>query len=62
MFLTDAQLTTLTGYKVKAKRIEALKDMHIPFILNARGHIIVRTDYDVNRRVRQDAFVPGEVS
>lgn len=61
LFLTDDELTVLTGYKVKPKRLEALARMKIPHELNGRGHIIVRRDYDTNKRPH-DQFVAGEVS
>ena len=61
LFLTDEELTELTGYRVKPKRLEALRDMRIPHTVNARGRIVVRRDYNVNRE-RADEFIPGEVS
>lgn len=41
MFLTDAEIATLTGRKVKAKQIAALRAMGIAFYVNAVGKPIV---------------------
>lgn len=41
MFLTDAQMTTLTGRKTKKARIKALRTMFIPFYVNAIGEPVV---------------------
>jgi len=41
MFLTDAELATLTGRKLKRLQIEALRKMGVPFLVNACGKPVV---------------------
>lgn len=41
MFLTADELVTLTGRKRASRQIEALKAMHIPFLVNALGQPVV---------------------
>lgn len=60
LFLTDEELTALTGYKVKPKRLEALRKMRIPYTENPRGQIVVLANYYEGHR--HDEFVPGEVA
>jgi hypothetical protein len=42
-FLTRDDVATLTGCKLKGKQIEALRKMHLPFFVNARGIPVVPT-------------------
>ena len=41
MFLTDKEVAILTGRKMKGRQIEALRQMGVPFRINATGHAIV---------------------
>lgn len=41
LFLTDDELTKLTGWKQKGRQKRALQRMNVPFILNAVGEILV---------------------
>lgn len=41
MFLTEAQLVRLTGWKLKSKQIEWLRHQAIPHRVNATGHPVV---------------------
>jgi hypothetical protein len=41
MFLTDAELVTLTGRKIKSLQIEALRKMGLTFWVNAAGRPVV---------------------
>ena len=41
MFLSTEELVQLTGRKVKAKQIQALRVMAIPFFVNALGQPVV---------------------
>lgn len=41
MFLSQAELTTLTGRKTKSKQIEALRKMSVVFFVNAAGRPVV---------------------
>lgn len=41
MFLTEEELAILTGRKMKGRQIEALRQMGVPFRINATGHAIV---------------------
>ncbi|VVE20369.1 DUF4224 domain-containing protein [Pandoraea cepalis] len=40
-FLTPEEIRYLTGRQVKAKQVDALRRMGIPFFVNARGMAIV---------------------
>lgn len=40
-FLDDAELEKLTGRKMKKYQIAALRQMGIPFFVNATGHPVV---------------------
>lgn len=40
-FLSDADLRTLTGWKLKSRQILWLKAQGIPFRVNATGHPVV---------------------
>ncbi len=44
LFLTAQELSTLTGRKLRKRQIEALRNMHIPFHVNAIGHPVVTRD------------------
>ncbi|WP_330995859.1 DUF4224 domain-containing protein [Burkholderia territorii] len=41
MFLSPVELVVLTGRKVKAKQVEALRRMGVPFFINACGRAVV---------------------
>ncbi|REE20712.1 uncharacterized protein DUF4224 [Paraburkholderia sp. BL27I4N3] len=41
MFLSSSELVVLTGRKIKAKQIEALRRMGIAFFVNAAGRPVV---------------------
>lgn len=41
MFLDEKELIVLTGRKMKSKQIAALRDMGVPFRVNASGHPVV---------------------
>lgn len=41
MFLTDDEVSRLTGRKMKGAQIDALRLMGIPFFMNATGHAVV---------------------
>jgi hypothetical protein len=41
MFLTADDLAELTGRKIKSKQIEALRQMGLPFHVNAAGKPVV---------------------
>lgn len=41
LFLTDEEIVTLTGRRLKSKQIEWLKLQGIPFRTNATGHPVV---------------------
>jgi hypothetical protein len=41
MFLTQDELVTLTGRKIKSKQIEVLREMGLPFWVNAVGKPVV---------------------
>ena len=41
MFLNDDELVKLTGRKMKARQIEALRSMGLPFFINAIGQPVV---------------------
>jgi len=40
-FLSNQELVLLTGRKIKAKQIQALRSMAIPFFVNALGRPVV---------------------
>lgn len=40
-FLSPEDVATLTGCKIRARQIEALKRMRLPFFVNARGVPVV---------------------
>ncbi|WP_369065022.1 DUF4224 domain-containing protein [Burkholderia gladioli] len=41
MFLSPIELVVLTGRKVKAKQVETLRRMGVPFFINACGRAVV---------------------
>lgn len=41
LFLDDAELVQLTGWRLKSRQIRWLKDEGIPFRVNATGHPVV---------------------
>jgi hypothetical protein len=40
-FLDDDEIATLTGRKMKGHQVAALRQMGIPFFINATGHPVV---------------------
>ena len=42
LWLSDSELTELTGYSWKRKQQEALANMRIDFYVNPRGRILVK--------------------
>lgn len=40
-FLTNDEISSLTGRKIKSKQIEALRKIGIAFFVNATGHPVV---------------------
>lgn len=44
LFLTNEEISTLTGRKVRKLQIEALRKMMIPFHVNAIGRPVVTRD------------------
>lgn len=55
-FLSDEDVTRLTGYRHSKKVIGALDDLSIPYILNARGKpLVLRSSVDLGAadRARQ---------
>jgi hypothetical protein len=38
MFLTDAEIAELTGYKQPNKQVSMLRQQGVPFHINAAGH------------------------
>ncbi len=54
MFLTAAELATLTGYRQKGRQLARLRQMGIPFWTNAAGQPVVARA-DTNTR---SAIVP----
>lgn len=41
MFLSDEELITLTGRRMKSRQIDALRKMGVAFRVNATGHAVV---------------------
>lgn len=41
LFLEDAEMAKLTGFKIKSKQIEWLRSQGIPFRVSATGHPVV---------------------
>lgn len=41
MFLTDEELATLTGFKQKSRQVARLREMGLPFWVNAAGQPVV---------------------
>lgn len=46
IYLTPAELETLTGYKRPADQARWLERNGVPYITNARGRPVVRADMD----------------
>lgn len=68
MFLSIEELVELTGRKVKAKQIEALRLMGLPFFVNALGRPVVaraaiegRANW-VNERTVRPAWQPRVIA
>jgi len=58
LFLSAEDLHTLTGYTVKAKQIEQLRRMGIPFFVNGCGRPVVSVSA-VEGRKQEDQPQPG---
>lgn len=41
MFLSEAEITTLTGRKMKSHQVRALQQMGLPFFVNAIGRPVI---------------------
>lgn len=41
LFLTPEEIAACTGRKMKSRQIMALRDMGVPFRINATGHPVV---------------------
>lgn len=41
IFLSDDEVSHLTGRKMRGAQIDALRQMGVPFFVNARGHAVV---------------------
>jgi hypothetical protein len=41
MFLSETEITTLTGRKMKSHQVRALQRMGLPFFVNAAGRPVV---------------------
>lgn len=48
-FLSEEELQFITGRKQKARIVEQLNVMGIPFVTNGNGFPIVRRDYTTNK-------------
>lgn len=59
-FLSDEDVTRLTGYRHSKKVISALEGLSIPFILNARGRpLVLRSSVElVGSKVRDRSAKP----
>lgn len=50
MFLDGAEIATLTGRKMKGHQVVALRQMGIPFFVNATGHpVVTRSAVEVRK-------------
>jgi len=38
LFLTNEELNDLTGYRIKSKHIQYLREIGLPFFISASGH------------------------
>jgi len=57
LFLDDAELTQLTGWKMKSRQIQWLRQNGIPFRVNATGHpVVTRSAVEA----RQAAAAPAQ--
>ncbi|QDD65530.1 DUF4224 domain-containing protein [Herbaspirillum seropedicae] len=54
MFLDEKELIVLTGRKMKSKQIAALRDMGVPFRVNATGHPVVTRSSIEGRKQEQE--------
>ena len=62
LFLNDAELAKLTGFKIKSKQIVRLRAQGIPFQVNASGHPVVTRAAVEGRRESAEAeagWTPG---
>ncbi|MBS0323358.1 MAG: DUF4224 domain-containing protein [Proteobacteria bacterium] len=57
MFLEPAEIRVLTGKAQKAKQIEQLRRMGVPFYVNAAGHPVVARAVIEGGRKEQPAAV-----
>ncbi|MDQ0084547.1 hypothetical protein J2W35_004916 [Variovorax boronicumulans] len=64
LFLSDAEMAKLTGFKIKSKQITRLRAQGIAFRVNASGHPVVTRSTIEGRREpaeAQDGWTPGLV-
>lgn len=61
-FLTTEDLATLTGRKIKSLQVQALRQMGVPFFINAIGRpVVTRTAIEgrpAPAALEKDAWVP----
>lgn len=63
IFLEPDEIRVLTGVAQKAKQIEQLRRMGIPFYVNASGHpVIARTAVEGGRKDHLDTIKPWRSS
>lgn len=61
-FLTDPELAKLTGFKIKSKQIEWLRDQGLPFRVSATGHpVVTRSAVEgrADETLDDDGWTPG---
>lgn len=64
LFLNDAELAKLTGFKIKSKQIDWLRAQGLPFRVSATGHPVVTRLAVEGRQDEADAsggWTPGLV-
>jgi hypothetical protein len=64
LFLNEAELVKLTGFKIKSKQIVRLRAQGIPFQVNASGHPVVTRAAVEGRRepvAAEPGWMPGLV-
>jgi hypothetical protein len=57
-FLDQQELEALTGRKMKTRQIAALRQMGIPFFINATGHPVVTRSAIEGRKEEEAAKAP----
>lgn len=58
LFLSDAELARLTGFKIKSKQIDWLRAEGMPFRISATGHPVVTRSAVEGR---QESVTAGDV-